>query len=76
MAELGHPRREAEALTEWLARVAAPLDASALQLLARLHYRLRFDPVGLPAAEREHLRGQVLAWLAQHPQTNQVFNND
>ena len=70
MAELGRPRREAEALTEWLARVAAPLDASALQQLARLHYRLRFDPMGLPAAEREHLRGQVLAWLAQHPQTN------
>jgi len=76
MAELGQPRREAEALTEWLARVAAPSDASALQQLARLHYRLRFDPMGLPAAEREHLRGQVLAWLAQHPESNEVFNND
>jgi len=67
MAQMGHARRDAEALTEWLARVAAPVDASALQQLARLHYRLRFDPMGLPAAERAHLRRQVLAWLAQHP---------
>jgi transglutaminase-like putative cysteine protease len=69
MAQLGHARRDAEALSEWLARVAAQsgLDVAALQRLARLHYRHRFDPAGLPAAEREALRAQALAWLAQHP---------
>jgi len=67
MAQLGHPRQDAEAVTEWLARVAAPLDAAALQQLARLHYRHRFDPAGLSAAERGTLRAQALAWLAQHP---------
>ena len=67
MAQLGHTRRDAEALSEWLARVAAPLDAAALQRLARLHYRHRFDPAGLSAAERETLRAQAHAWLAQHP---------
>jgi len=72
VAQLGHARRDAEALTEWLARVAAQtgLDAAALQRLARLHYRHRFDPAGLPAAEREALREQALAWLAQHPLTS------
>jgi hypothetical protein len=67
MAQRGHARHDAEATTEWLARVAAPQDAPALQQLARLHYRHRFDPAGLPAAERETLRAQALAWLAQHP---------
>ena len=41
--------------------------SEALQQLARLHYRHRFDPAGLPAAEREILRTQAFAWLAQHP---------
>jgi len=69
MAELGHARQDAESMVEWLARIAAQtgLDAAALQQLARLHYRHRFDPAGLPAAERETLRVQALAWLAQHP---------
>jgi len=67
MLELGHARQEAETVSEWLTRIAALPGASALQQLARLHYRLRFDPVGLPAAEREALRAQALDWLAQHP---------
>ena len=67
MAELGHARRDAEAVTEWLARVAAQPGSEALLRLARLHYRHRFDPAGLSAAEREALRGEALAWLAQHP---------
>ena len=67
MAELGHERRDAEAVTEWLARVAAQPGSVALPRLARLHYRHRFDPAGLPAAERVALRDDALAWLAQHP---------
>ena len=69
LAQLGHKRRDSEALNEWLARVAAQagLEFQGLQRLARLHYRYRFDPAGLPAAERETLRAQALAWLAQHP---------
>ncbi|MFH1043820.1 MAG: transglutaminase domain-containing protein [Pseudomonadota bacterium] len=67
MAELGHARRDAEAVTEWLARVAAQPGSEALLRLARLHYRHRFDPAGLPAAERVALRDEALAWLARHP---------
>lgn len=69
MAQLGHARREAEAVSEWMARVAANAgaDAASLDALSRLHYRHRFDPDGLSTAEREALRKQALAWLAQHP---------
>lgn len=41
--------------------------ATSEQALLQLHYRLRFDPAGLPAKERAALRAQALAWLAQHP---------
>jgi transglutaminase-like putative cysteine protease len=69
LAQLGHARQDAEAVTEWLARIAAQTgpDGEALQRLAWLHYRHRFDPAGRPAAERESLRAQALVWLAQHP---------
>jgi hypothetical protein len=67
LAQLGHARHDAEAVTEWLARVAAQPGTGDLQQLARLHYRHRFDPAGLPAAEREALRDEALAWLARHP---------
>jgi hypothetical protein len=43
------------------------LDTAALPQLVRLHYRHRFDPAGLPVAEREALRDEALAWLARHP---------
>jgi len=67
MAQLGHARHAAESVTEWLARVAAQPGTGDLQRLARLHYRHRFDPAGLPATEREALRREALAWLEQHP---------
>ncbi len=73
MAELGQSRHDAETISEWLARTAqkAGADTSELVQIARLHYRLRFDPAGLPAAERAALRAQAHAWLARHPaQTN------
>ena len=69
LAEFGHARHAAETLSEWLERAtkdAAP-DAETLRALARLHYRYRFDPAGLPAAERTALRVQALNWLARHP---------
>jgi hypothetical protein len=52
------PRRASEPLLEWLPRAAAALEAGArtdLGKLAALHYRYRFDPQGLPAAERAGL---------------------
>ena len=71
LVELGHARAETESVSEWLTRIAArlgpPVELEALQQLARLHYRHRFDPAGLSAAHRESLRTLALAWLARHP---------
>lgn len=71
LAELGHARRNAETVTEWLARIATHtgLDVEDLRRAAQLHYRYRFDPDGLPAAQREALRTQALNWLARHAAT-------
>ena len=72
MAQLGQARAKGEAVSEWLARVAGQAGAGTLgeglHQLARLHYRYRFDPAGLPASERELLRALAHAWIAQHPE--------
>jgi hypothetical protein len=56
-----------ETTTEWLTRLSAEpaLEAAGLQELARLHYRHRFDPEGLPATQRDALRALAHAWLAR-----------
>ncbi len=69
IAALGHARRDAETLSEWLERIEtrAGLDVPILRQLARLHYRHRFDPAGLPAEGRAALRDGTLSWLRHHP---------
>jgi protein-glutamine gamma-glutamyltransferase len=63
LAERGVPRDGSEPLNEWLARVAtAPGFAelgAPLQEILRLHYRHRFDPLGLNETERDVLRREV-----------------
>jgi hypothetical protein len=52
------PRRASEPLLDWLPRAATALGAGArfeIGKLAALHYRYRFDPQGLAAAERAAL---------------------
>jgi transglutaminase-like putative cysteine protease len=63
LSGLGRPRRPWEPVPAWLGRIAA----TDLAPLAALHYRLRFDPDGLPPAEREALRAGVRTWLEGHP---------
>jgi len=69
LAQRGFARPPGEPLSEWLRRAAetAPLAdlQSTLQDLLRLHYRYRFDPQGLSAAEREALRRQARLCLAR-----------
>jgi protein-glutamine gamma-glutamyltransferase len=53
------PRQPHESLAAWLARIAPSLDlnlAKDIQSVLALHYRYRFDPRGLQAAERAALR--------------------
>jgi transglutaminase-like putative cysteine protease len=71
LAELGLGRRPAEPATVWLTRVGelAPVSASRAELdtLVTLHYRHRFDPAGLPEADRARLRAAARAWLEANP---------
>lgn len=67
LAELGAARGASEPLNEWLGRVATTAGlaelAAPLQEILRLHYRYRFDPLGLSAADREILRREVRSSL-------------
>jgi len=57
-----------ESLGAWLARIAPTLDGAVRDTVARLiplHYRYRFDPQGIDAAERRALRDQSLALAAR-----------
>jgi protein-glutamine gamma-glutamyltransferase len=70
LARLAFPRNAAEPLSAWLARVSAArlpdVDTAPLGDLLALHYRYRFDPAGLAAAERAALGAKARAWLAEH----------
>jgi transglutaminase-like putative cysteine protease len=55
----GLERQRGETLAAWLKRVEHPELDGALQL----HYRYRFDPEGLTAAEREALSTAAETWL-------------
>jgi hypothetical protein len=75
LGERGVPRGASEPLNEWLARVAtmpglAELGAP-LQEILRLHYRYRFDPLGLGAEDREGLQREVKSCLEALKQMNQ-----
>jgi hypothetical protein len=76
LAERGWARAPAEPLLPWLQGVvAAPELASLrspLEALLRLHYRHRFDPLGLNATDRDTLHRETnrcLELLAQIPAT-------
>jgi protein-glutamine gamma-glutamyltransferase len=67
LAQRGLPRGRNEALADWLERAAADPSLadlkSPLRDLLRLHYRYRFDPKGLSAADREELRSVARSCL-------------
>ena len=69
LAARGVPRQTGEPLSEWLERALAGTASAELREplreLLRLHYRHRFDPHGLNAAEREEMRQKVVAVLAR-----------
>lgn len=67
---IGLGRLSHEPVSRWLARIEAgappELAIEPIREIARLHYRYRFDPAGLSAAERDRLRASARAWLARH----------
>ena len=67
LAGRGVPRRPSEPWNDWLERVAEIPALAGLQdslrALLRLHYRYRFDPPGLSAADRERLQQETQVCL-------------
>jgi hypothetical protein len=62
-----------ESLGDWLARIAPTLDSAMRDGLAQLiplHYRYRFDPNGIDAAQRRALRDRSLALAARLKSSN------
>ena len=55
-----------ESMQQWVKRLQLP----ELDALYRLHYRLRFDPLGLTHRQRQALREQSMAWLTQFQQND------
>ncbi len=76
LAARGLARERAEPLSAWLPRLArAGIGAEhidELRTIVTLHYRLRFDPLPMPGAEREELRRQVERWLQRAPAPAEV----
>ncbi len=59
-------RLQNESLAEWQKRLEeASAGRSALRHIFQLHRRLRFDPRGLAADDRELLKREVESWLAE-----------
>lgn len=75
LGERGVPRGASEPLNEWLARVATTPGLAELgvplQEVLQLHYRYRFDPLGLSAGDREVLQREVKSCLEVLQQMNQ-----
>ena len=71
LVEAGHARREGEATTAWIRRLAAsgavPGASELLDEILPLHYRYRFHPAGLDRDERRALASQSRSWLAKNP---------
>ena len=62
-------RRPSENLQHWLERLTEKLSVAqveALKPIIQLHYRYRFDPKGINAAERNELRSLSQSWLESY----------
>ena len=69
LAQRGFVRGAGETLSEWLKRASENPELvdvrDELQRLLRLHYRYRFDPLGLSDPDREELRDKTRTILAE-----------
>ena len=62
-------RRPAENLQHWLERLTEKLSVAQVEALIpiiQLHYRYRFDPKGIDAADRNQLKALSQAWLERY----------
>lgn len=66
LSERGLERKPEETSAQWLSRIKVSLPAliDGLPEILNLHYRHRFDPAGLPGADRQSLKEMVKKWMA------------
>lgn len=78
LAERGLPRGTSEPMNEWLKRVAGATGLAELRRpmeeILQLHYRYRFDPLGLSEADREALQRETRACLAELARTEAILS--
>jgi transglutaminase-like putative cysteine protease len=68
LARAGYTRYRWETLREWVERLnqsQVACDIETLIPIVALHYRNRYDPEGITATEREHLKKMIQSWLEQ-----------
>ena len=70
LGELGFARHPGETLSSLIARIEESqppaVSVEPLRSIVKLHYRYRFDPRGISAAERTALRSDAQSWLEEH----------
>ena len=71
LAQQGWGRRAHETAHDWLNRLntEAKIDTTTLAEIIALHYRYRFDPAGLDAAQRTQLNDAARVWLTDNALT-------
>ena len=71
LIESGYTRYPYETLSGWIGRIedSQPSSVSTVPLrpILALHYRYRFDPMGISGDERAALKSTVHSWLEQAP---------
>ena len=74
LADLGWRRERAEPILSWLDGIArhTQLEPEILRQLARLHYKLRYDPDGLDGQQSVLFARDAAAWLDRHPASDQA----
>jgi len=67
LAQFHAAREPGETAAIWLSRIQSPTlpDDESLETILALHYRYRFDPMGLDEKERQNLRRHARQWLAK-----------
>ncbi len=58
----GQARNDSESIVKWAKR----LPDSDLENIVQLHYRYRFDPLGLSKSQRKNLRSSVENWFGKN----------
>jgi hypothetical protein len=71
LGESGFRRNPWETLSRWIEKIeeseSSLVSTESLRSILELHYRYRFDPVGITQAEKSELESKVRSWLTQHP---------